>query len=310
SSRSVQADRPRSGAGGAGRMQSGLQPGDGGGGGRPADHQLHRHRRQSDQELQPPLAVRHPHDPGAHLRDAVLLQPPRGHRPGAGAAAGGELRVERGRHRPDRDDPRGCHLDRCHRVHRRGRRLHLQQGPGHRSAQPRGHRSLGRSRRRPDGGITYAEPSFTEGPNALARTWIIPEHLFADVEDLATYANEEPVGTGPFVYDDFTAESYLLRTNDAYWDEGRPAIGGVRVSTTSGNQAATDMWLAGEVDYMSAAVPNLEEHVENNPDLTFTNTGISQMALMASSNPELGSEGPQTDPAVRKALYYGMDREQ
>src|SRR5699024_8490220 len=165
--------------------------------------------------------------------------------------------------------------------------------------------------------ITYAEPSFTEGPNALARTWIIPEHLFADVEDLATYANEEPVGTGPFVYDDFTAESYLLRTNDAYWDggrpdigggpgrralgneganarartpiipehlfadvealatyaneepvatgpfvyddstaesyllrtndaywdEGRPAIGGVRVSTTSGNQAATDMWL-------------------------------------------------------------------
>src|SRR5690625_4659521 len=158
--------------------------------------------------------------------------------------------------------------------------------------------------------ITYAEPSFTEGPNALARTWIIPEHLFADVEDLATYANEEPVGTGPFVYDDFTAESYLLRTNDAYWDEGRPAIGGVRVSTTSGNQAATDMWLAGEVDYMSAAVPNLEEHVENNPDLTFTNTGISQMALMASSNPELGSEGPQTDPAVRKALYYGMDREQ
>src|SRR5690625_6512019 len=31
---------------------------------------------------------------------------------------------------------------------------------------------------------------------------------------------------------------------------------------------------------------------------------------MASSNPDLGSEGPQTDVAVRKALYYGMDREQ
>lgn len=158
--------------------------------------------------------------------------------------------------------------------------------------------------------ITYAEPSYLEGPNALARTWIIPEHLFTDVEDLATYANEEPVGTGAFQLEDFSPESYLLMANTNYWEEGRPGIDGVRAITTSGNQSATDQWLAGDIDYMSAAIPNLEEHVEKNSDLAYTNTGISQMALMAASNPELGCEGPQTDVAVRKALYYGMDREQ
>ncbi|GAA1487076.1 ABC transporter substrate-binding protein [Brachybacterium fresconis] len=158
--------------------------------------------------------------------------------------------------------------------------------------------------------ITYAEPSFTEGPNALGRTWILPEHLFTDVEDLATYPNEDPVGTGPFRLDDFSPESYLLVANEDYWEQGKPAIGGVRAITTSGNQSATDQWLAGNIDYMSAAIPSLEEHVESSPDLAFTNTGISQMALMAASNPELGCEGPQTDVAVRKALYYGMDREQ
>lgn len=158
--------------------------------------------------------------------------------------------------------------------------------------------------------ITYENASFLEGPNALARTWIIPEHLFADVDDLATYANEDPVGTGPFQLDDFTPESYLLLANESYWEEGRPGIGGVRAITTSGNQSATDQWLAGDIDYMSAAIPNLAEHVEKNPDLAFTNTGISQAALFASSNPDLGCEGPQTDVAVRKALYYGMDREQ
>lgn len=158
--------------------------------------------------------------------------------------------------------------------------------------------------------LTYPQPSFPEGPNALGRTWIVPEHLFADVEDLATYANESPVGTGPFVLDDFTAESYLMLANDAYWEEGVPLIGGVRCLSISGNQAATDQWLAGNIDYISASIPNVEEHVESNPDLSFTNTGISQVALMAASNPDLGCEGPQTDPAVRKALYYGMDREQ
>ncbi|GAA1488624.1 ABC transporter substrate-binding protein [Brachybacterium sacelli] len=158
--------------------------------------------------------------------------------------------------------------------------------------------------------ITYAEPSFTEGPNALARTWIIPEHLFTDVDDLATHPNEDPVGTGAFQLKDFSPESYLLVANETYWDEGKPSIGGLRAITTSGNQSATDQWLAGNIDYMSAAIPSLEEHVTANPDLAYTNTGISQMALMAASNPDLGCEGPQTDVAVRKALYYGMDREQ
>ena len=158
--------------------------------------------------------------------------------------------------------------------------------------------------------LTYPTSSFTEGPSALGRTWILPEHLFADVEDLATYANEEPIGTGPFVFNDFTPESYLLVANDDYWEEGVPAIGGVRAVTSSGNQSVTDMWLAGDIDYMSSALPNLDQHVADNPDLAYTNTGISQVVLMAASNPVLGCEGPQTDPAVRKALYFGMDREQ
>ncbi|WP_114853167.1 ABC transporter substrate-binding protein [Brachybacterium sp. YJGR34] len=158
--------------------------------------------------------------------------------------------------------------------------------------------------------ITYDKPSYTEGPNALGRTWIIPEHLFTDVEDLSTYANEEPIGTGPFRFDSYSTESYLSVANDDYWEEGVPAIGGVRAIALTGNQAATDKWLADEIDYMSVAIPDLETHVEANEHLSFTNTGISQAALMAASNPDLGCEGPQTDPAVRKALYYGMDREQ
>src|SRR5699024_5902255 len=103
--------------------------------------------------------------------------------------------------------------------------------------------------------LPYAEPAYAEGRSALPRPWLLPEHLSADGDDLATYANEEPVGTGPFAYAGFTAESYLLRTNDTYWDEGKPAIGGVRVSATSGNQSATDLWLAGEIDYVSVAIP-------------------------------------------------------
>ena len=158
--------------------------------------------------------------------------------------------------------------------------------------------------------ITWQQPSFTEGPNVLGRTWIIPEHLMADVDDLSTFANEEPVGTGPFKLTDFTPESYLMSANEDYWEEGKPGIGGVRCISLSGNQSATDQWLAGNIDYMSSQIPNIDGHVESNPELSYTNTGVSQIVLFAASNPDLGCTGPQTDPAVRKALYYGMDREQ
>lgn len=56
---------------------------------------------------------------------------PRAHRSGARPAAGRELRLERGRHRPDRDHPRRRGLGRRHPLHREGCRLHLHQDPRH-----------------------------------------------------------------------------------------------------------------------------------------------------------------------------------
>ncbi|WP_246187106.1 ABC transporter substrate-binding protein [Microlunatus speluncae] len=158
--------------------------------------------------------------------------------------------------------------------------------------------------------IEFDQPSFAEGANVLGRTYIVPEHVWSKVSDPVTEPNEEPVGTGPFMLDTFTQQSYALKANPTYWQQGKPAIGGVRVITLSGNQAATDKYLAGEIDYQSAAIPNLDQLIKNKPELSYINTGTAQAALFTCANPELGCTGPQIDPAVRKAMYLGMDREQ
>ncbi|NYE72723.1 ABC transporter substrate-binding protein [Microlunatus parietis] len=158
--------------------------------------------------------------------------------------------------------------------------------------------------------LTFDRPSFAEGPNVLGRTYIVPEHLWSKIKDPVTEPNKKPVGTGAFMMDSFTQQSYALTRNPEYWQEGKPGIGGVRVITLSGNQAATDKYLAGEIDYQSAAIPNLDQLIKNKPELTYLNTGTAQAALFTCANAELGCEGPQTDPAVRRALYLGMDREQ
>ncbi|QDP96345.1 ABC transporter substrate-binding protein [Microlunatus elymi] len=158
--------------------------------------------------------------------------------------------------------------------------------------------------------LTYDQPSYADGVNALGRTYIVPEHLWSKIDNPVTYENKKPVGTGAFELSEFTQQSYLLKANPNYWQQGKPAIGGVRYIALSGNQAATDKYMAGEIDYQSASIPNLDKLIKNKPQLSYVNTGTAQASLFTCANTKLGCEGPQTDLAVRKAMYLGMDREQ
>lgn len=158
--------------------------------------------------------------------------------------------------------------------------------------------------------LQFQQPSFASAPAVLGKTYMVPEHVWSEVDNASTFANENPMGTGPFAFDTFTTESYLLRKNDGYWQEGLPKIDGVRVISLSGNQSATDKYLAGEIDFMGGALPNLDQLIADKPDLSYVNTGVMQTSLFTCSNVDLGCTGPQTDAAVRRAIYLGLDREQ
>jgi peptide/nickel transport system substrate-binding protein len=47
----------------------------------------------------------------------------------------------------------------------------------------------------------------------IGKTMIVPEHLWSDVEDPATYRNEDPVGTGPFVLGNYNDQQYSMDKN-------------------------------------------------------------------------------------------------
>lgn len=58
----------------------------------------------------------------------------------------------------------------------------------------------------------------------IAQTLIVPEHLWKDVPDPVTFANEEPVGTGPYLLGDFGPNQYTLVKNDDYWQADKVAV--------------------------------------------------------------------------------------
>ncbi|ARQ71952.1 ABC transporter substrate-binding protein [Streptomyces marincola] len=157
--------------------------------------------------------------------------------------------------------------------------------------------------------VRFEEPSYMDAPQLLGKTWIVPEHLWSTMEDPSRDPVAEPVGTGPYTLGDFKPQAFTLTANPTYWD-GEPAVANVRYDSLSGNQATTDALAAGEVDMFSGPVPDIANVEENYPGYQVITIPMNQIVLDTCANADLGCEGPQTDPAVRRALYYAMDRDQ
>ncbi|MFB7250056.1 ABC transporter substrate-binding protein [Microbacterium sp. NPDC056234] len=156
--------------------------------------------------------------------------------------------------------------------------------------------------------IAFPEPAFVTGPEVLGKTFMVPEHIWKDVDPVADVL-AEPVGTGPYVLDNFKAQAFTLTANEDYWD-GAPAVENIRYLSLSGNTAGVDALAAGTIDWQTGPVPDIENVSKNYPGYEAITIGMNQMALLTCSNADLGCTGPQTDPAVRKAIYYAIDRPQ
>lgn len=70
-----------------------------------------------------------------------------------------------------------------------------------------------------DGGDVVFHLNSEDAPSLsiLGQTMIVPEHLWADVEDPGTWRNEKPVGTGPFTLGNYNDQQYSMDRNPDYW---------------------------------------------------------------------------------------------
>ncbi|WP_282947992.1 ABC transporter substrate-binding protein [Cellulomonas endometrii] len=156
--------------------------------------------------------------------------------------------------------------------------------------------------------FTFDAPAFVQGPDVLASVPIVPEHLWADVDPTSDVV-EDPVGTGAYTLGDFKPQAFTYTANPDYWG-GEPAVTTIRFLSLSGNTAGADGIANGTIDWQTGPVPDIQNVAENFPGYDTLTAAQSQMVLATCSSVELGCSGPQTDPAVRHALYLAMDRTQ
>lgn len=149
---------------------------------------------------------------------------------------------------------------------------------------------------------------FTPGLLEIGEQPIVPEHRWRSVSNPASFANPNPVATGPFTEVlRFESRAYELGRNDDYWQQGKPAVAAIRVRTFPDNDAIIRALGAGELDWATLFLEDVQanwvaadpaNHQYWYPDLGPT--------VLLHPNPD---RGPLGDPRVRKALSRAIDRQ-
>lgn len=142
----------------------------------------------------------------------------------------------------------------------------------------------------------------------LAHQPIVPAHIWGAVPDPLLFANENPVGTGPFTeVTVFRTQVFQLEANPHYWQPGKPAVRGLRFPAVASNDQATLALLAGKVDWAGNFIPAADRiFVGRDPEhhhYWFPPTGAMIFLYPNHQRP------PLDDARVRMALSLGLDRQ-
>ncbi|WP_437316484.1 ABC transporter substrate-binding protein [Sorangium sp. So ce385] len=150
---------------------------------------------------------------------------------------------------------------------------------------------------------------YVPGLSYIGHQPIVPEHAWKDVADPVTYANENPVATGPFTeVKVFQNQVYELGKNPNYWQTGKPAVDGIRFPAYPGNDQISLALTNGEIDWAGAFVPDIDK-VFVAKDPANHHYWFPLVGGTATLYPNT-TKKPFDDVRVRKAISMGIDRAQ
>lgn len=96
---------------------------------------------------------------------------------------------------------------------------------------------------------------------------ILPKHIWEDVADIYSFNNEAPIGSGPFVFEEWETGQYIkLSRNPNYYLDG-PWIEELIVQLIPSTESQYYALSTGEIEMMAAPPPELEALAEVDPDI-------------------------------------------
>lgn len=114
------------------------------------------------------------------------------------------------------------------------------------------------------------------------------------------------VGTGPFVFQDYTPNTSLtFSRNESYWDTGKPYVDELDVAIIPNDTSRTTALVSGTVDLIEAVPQNDIESLQSNSDLKLAGSHVTNVRWLVFNL----RNAPFNDLAFRQAVAKSLDRQ-
>lgn len=144
---------------------------------------------------------------------------------------------------------------------------------------------------------------------------ILPMHIWKDVpiDELETWPNDNPIGTGPFKFTEFKQGEYIkLTANDDYF-LGRPKIDEVVFILYANKDTMVQSLKIGELDVALNINPNQVEPLKQEENINVISAdalGFTELSFNCWTDPASKGNKLILDKRVRQSFEWAMDKQQ
>lgn len=160
--------------------------------------------------------------------------------------------------------------------------------------------------------LTYSQPQ-TLDPAVIMP--IVPKHLWESVskDDLPNYANDKPIGSGPFRFDSWNKGSVVTVVRNDEWWGTKPAAEKVTWTKYGSDDIVTQALKTGDVDIVPEIPPTIFTGLAGTSDVKpdeLESFSFHMIGFNCSTEPNSKGNRLLLNQAVRQALSCAVSREQ
>jgi peptide/nickel transport system substrate-binding protein len=159
--------------------------------------------------------------------------------------------------------------------------------------------------------LNFATPQYAN-LFLIGQVYIEPQHIWSTVSNPVTFADPNPVGTGPYMLDKFSPQGFTLKANPLYYHKSSVHVPVIDFPSYNTNANLVPPIQSGQIDWAGNYVSDIQaNYLSKSPE---NHTWLSGAPYFSANNVVSlfvnTTKAPLNDPAVRQAIEYGINRQQ
>jgi ABC-type transport system substrate-binding protein len=159
--------------------------------------------------------------------------------------------------------------------------------------------------------LNFATPQFAN-LFLIGQVYIVPQHIWSKVANPVTFTDPNPVGTGPYMLDKFSPQGFTLKQNPLYYNKSSVHVPVISFPSYNTNANLVPPIASGQIDWAGNYITDIQGNYLSKS--TDNHTWLAKPPYFSNNNVVTlfinTTKAPLSDPAVRQAIEFGINRQQ